>query len=126
MKENEAIRMAKKYFHWWCRWLGLNYGEVNILYYDYIEDNIDGEKIINTNCAGRCHTDWRYQKTTIEISIKRISSMSEREIEECVVHELMHVFLNEMREEEIDHEERVATNLQKAFMWVREGVRDGK
>lgn len=36
---------------------------------------------------------------------------------------LMHVFLNEMREEGIDHEERVATMLSKAFLWTREAMR---
>jgi predicted SprT family Zn-dependent metalloprotease len=41
-------------------------------------------------------------------------------IEKIVVHELMHVFLNEMREKGIDHEERVATMLSQAFLWVKE------
>ena len=53
--------------------------------------------------------------------------LSKKEIEKVVVHELMHVFLNETREEGIDHEERVATQLQKAFFWIRNGImEDGK
>ena len=33
--------------------------------------------------------------------------------------ELCHALVNEMREQGIDHEERVVTMLSKAFMWVR-------
>lgn len=50
--------------------------------------------------------------------------MSDEEIEYVVVHELMHVFLNEMREQGQQHEERVATLLAKAFLWVRDQTRE--
>jgi len=48
-------------------------------------------------------------------------ALSEDEIEATVVHELMHIFLNEMQSDSVDvnHEERVASTLQKAFMLVR-------
>lgn len=120
MKKKKARKIARKYFLWWVHALGLDYGRVSILYVDQIEDTLeDGTILINPNLTGRCHTDWRYQETTIYISLDAIKRMDKGEIEKVVVHELMHVFLNEMREEGIDHEERVATNLQKAFVWVR-------
>lgn len=125
MKEKKAIKLAKKYFHWWTSNLGLLYGNVDVLYVDYIEDRIDETTFINPDVVGKCWTDWRYQKSTILISTKKLCQLSKAEIEEAVVHELMHIFLNEMREDGVAHEERVATQLQKAFMWVRDGVREG-
>jgi len=47
-----------------------------------------------------------------------MKTMDGDEIERAVVHELCHILVNEMREDEIHHEERVVTGLQKAFMWV--------
>lgn len=123
MKEKQAKKLARKYFKWWSEWLGLRYGLIKLFFVDYIEEHEGDGVFIIPDCAGKCHTDWRYQETQIEISIKKICQLDEEGIERVIVHELMHVFLNEMREEGIDHEERVATNLQKTFFWVREGAR---
>ena len=40
------------------------------------------------------------------------------DINYMVVHELLHVLVNEMREEGIDHEERVVTHLAKAALGI--------
>jgi predicted SprT family Zn-dependent metalloprotease len=55
---------------------------------------------------------------------KTMVDLSDQEIEKLVVHELMHTFLSEMREEGKDHEERVASMLQRAFTWVKYSGRD--
>lgn len=68
---------------------------------------------------GEANVTWQYQTATITFYPKSMKDMAEDDIEKLVVHELMHVFLNEMREEGIDHEERVATMLAKAFLWVK-------
>ncbi len=125
MKEEKAKKLANKYFKWWVNWLGLRYGRTDLVFVDYIENTFEsGAKYINPDVAGECHTDWRYQNSTILLSIHKLCELDKEEIEKCIVHELMHVFLNEMREEGIAHEERVATNLQKAFFWVRDGVKE--
>jgi hypothetical protein len=69
--------------------------------------------------AGFCDCEWKYETAHITIYTKAIRHLSKEAIEEVVIHELVHVFLNEMREDGIDHEERVATQLQKAFSWVK-------
>lgn len=126
MKKKKAKKLTREYFLWWTEWLGLRYGEIKLFFVDYIEDHEGDATFIIPDVAGKCHTDWRYQETSIEISTKKICQLDEDSIERVVVHELMHVLLNEMREEGIDHEERVATNLQKAFMWVRAGAKSGE
>ena len=118
MKNKQVKKYAKKYFTWWTQWLGLNYGSVNLVFEEFIKD------ASGPNVAGICETDWRYQETVITLALHKLRNLNQYQIEKAVVHELMHIFLNEMRAEGIDHEERVATNLQKAFMWVRDGVKE--
>jgi hypothetical protein len=121
MKKSKAIKHAKKCFQWWARNLGLGYQHTDLLFVDYIENDLEtGGRYINPDQIGECHADWRYQNNVIYIAINRLKDMDKEEIERSILHELMHIFLNEMREDGIDHEERVATNLQKAFIWVRD------
>lgn len=120
MKDKQAKKLATKYFKWWTHWLGLRYGEINLELVEFIK-SASGPDV-----EGKCESDWRYQDATITIALHKLREMNKYQIEGLIVHELMHVFLNEMREEGLDHEERVATNLQKAFMWVRDGVKKGK
>jgi predicted SprT family Zn-dependent metalloprotease len=65
--------------------------------------------------------EWKYQTATITLYPKTMRHLTPEEIENTVIHEIMHVFLNEMRAWSIDtdHEERCATQLQKAFSWVK-------
>ncbi len=118
MKDKKIKEYARERFSWWVRWLGLGYGDISLEFVEYISDA--GSSYIDTDVAGECHTDWRYQETHIYFAMNRLRKLSKKMIEKVVVHELMHVFLNEMREEGIDHEERVATSLQKAFLWIRD------
>ena len=119
VRNKKVKKLARKYFKWWTHHLGLRYGSLSMCFVDYISNSKAGLKYINPDQVGSCSTDWRYQETDITLAVNKLSELSKEDIEITIVHELMHVFLNEMREEGIDHEERVATNLQKAFMWVR-------
>ena len=114
MKDKKTKKVAKKYFEWWSRWLGLNYGSMNLIFVEFIKD------ASGPDVAGTCETDWRYQETTVTLALHKLRELDRCQIEKVIVHELMHVLINEMREEGIGHEERVATNLQKAFVWVRD------
>lgn len=69
--------------------------------------------------AGEAKVQWQYQQAIITFYRKGLKGLDADGVEQIIVHELMHVFLNEMREEGIDHEERVATMLSKAFLWVK-------
>ena len=115
MKHNRAKKIAKKYMEWWVKWTGLGWWNVTSGYPDGIND---GE------VAGTCEVKWEYLTAHIDFGITALRHMSDDEIEYVVVHELMHVFLNEMREQGQQHEERVATLLAKAFLWVRDQTRE--
>lgn len=118
MKSRQVKKIVRKQIKWWLHWLGLNYGRTDIRFVEFIKD-VDGPDVV-----GKCDTDWRYHETTITFALHKMRNFDKERIEQTVVHELMHIFLNEMREDGIDHEERVATNLQKAFFWVRDGLKD--
>ena len=72
--------------------------------------------------AADCKVRWQYGKAWIRFDVDALGPYTDKELEWVVVHEHMHVFLNEMREEGVDHEERVASNLADAFIWLRESI----
>jgi hypothetical protein len=67
-------------------------------------------------CLARTGAMWQYLDAHIEFNMPVLLNCSDWEIEVTYVHELMHLLLNEMREEGINHEERTATTLARAFV----------
>jgi hypothetical protein len=96
----------------WIQRTGLGYQRIDIGY----KKTFDGTE--HEGCVGYCNTNWKYMTSYVVFNYKELEELDPKRFEEVVVHELMHIFLNEMREEGIDHEEHVATMLQKAFMWA--------
>lgn len=121
MKSKKAKKLIREYYLWWTKWLGLRYCECNLIFskdpgdFNYYNDG--------SRSLMHCDADWRYQRFTISVNLPEATKLTECKLENAIVHELMHVFLNEMREPGLDHEERVATMLQSAFMWVRDGIK---
>ena len=115
MPDKRAKKLVCKYFKWWVHWLGLGYWDMTLVFSDKKVNQGDGY-----SRAGYCECQWKYLTATVTIYPKAIKHLSEYEIERVVIHELVHVLINEMREAGIDHEERVVTQLQKAFNWVKE------
>lgn len=66
--------------------------------------------------------NWMYASAKISVNLPAFDDMKPDEIERHVVHELCHILVNEMREGELHHEERVVTGLTKAFFWVENAV----
>lgn len=54
---------------------------------------------------------WAYRQATITWDMEAVSNQTDEELERVFVHEIMHIHLNEMREEGLAHEERVASTL---------------
>ena len=121
MTNNKKI--INKHFAKWIKSLGLRWWHIDVIYYHDPKDIVREFKTDEgTVVLANTWSDWRYGKANIHINLPAFSDLPEDEIETIVVHELVHVLVNEMREEDIDHEERVVTGLTKAFLWVREGV----
>jgi hypothetical protein len=114
MKRKKVESLIQEYAVWWTKVLGLGHWDLSFKCADGTIEPASGDTV-----AGEANVSWKYENAVITFYPDVLKDMSEDEIEKLVVHELMHVFLNEMREEGIDHEERVATMLAKAFLWVK-------
>jgi len=118
-------KIVEKYMFWWTRWLGLRWHNFSICY-----DNNwkEFDKKTDQRSGMRIYPDWRYMMFEIWVNLPPLRELSEETIEHMVVHECMHVFLNELRiegsEQHNNHEERVATMLENAFLYVRDQVKE--
>lgn len=114
MKEKTIDKFINK----WTYRLGLRWWKVRADYYDNPSDIIrvfgNGDNVV----VARSICDWRYATCTLQINLPALLEMNKDDAEFVIVHELCHALVNEMREEGIDHEERVVTGLTKAFLWT--------
>ena len=75
----------------------------------------------NHSISAECYPQWEYMQVKIVFYIDQINSVENPYIEALVVHELMHVILDQLNEKSTEgnvnkHEERVATMLEHAFL----------
>lgn len=120
----------------WVRAIGLGWWKVTLSYDRTGEDFADSTKSSGgwrSTAAARCFADWRYAEATIIWNMPELEHVDDEALEGVFVHELMHVFLNELRpvsevddEQHVPHEERVCTTLTKAFMWIRDAAANGE
>lgn len=69
----------------------------------------------NFDVAATTDCDWRYMIAKIRFSMEMLGDMEEPDIERIVVHELTHILVNEMRNWNMDHEERVVSQIANVF-----------
>lgn len=114
MSEKRAKKLIRKHLKWWVYWLGLTHWNIGLKYSKSSTE--DGEvKLVGAHVD----TTWEYQRATITFYIDNLTHLNDREIESLIVHELVHTMVNEMYEDGVKHEERVVTNLENAFLWVK-------
>ena len=107
----------------WIKPLGLGWWTIEHRYRDdpsYFRNEEKGTSVLMV-----CHVDWRYRTAAIDVNISLVQERGDEELEKDYVHELAHIFLNEMRmtateSDYADHEERVAQTLADAFIWIRD------
>lgn len=109
----------------WVSAIGLGWWDIELA---YARDDYEPTPNTKDTSIAQCKADWRYGHATITWNMPELPALSDEKLERCFVHELMHCFLSEARwrdgedNDSLDHEERVATTLQKAFVWLRDGV----
>lgn len=110
----------------WLKPLGLNWWDIDLAYAR--DDYEPPGTTARDDSLAHCKVDWRYGHATITWNMPLVATQSDDQLERAFVHELMHIFLHEMRwardqtEDSLDHEERVATILTKAFLWLRDSL----
>ena len=112
---------------WWAGSLGLKWWKITSIFSrEPLGHSAEGYK-----AGARCDAQWEYLLADITFAMPDLLGLTDEDLERVVVHELQHIFLNEMRhargEDGSAHEERVATMLTYAFLWLRDAaVKQGK
>lgn len=110
----------------WVGPIGLGWWNINMAYAR--EEYKPPGTIAREDSLAYCKTDWRYGHATITWNMSEVMEQSTTDLEVAFLHELMHIFLNEMRwtagndSDSLDHEERVASTLTKAFLRFRDSL----
>lgn len=119
----KARKLIDRYMNKWTYCMGLGWWRVDGYYLKGKEAKKEFPRNGQDTTLARAYADWRYSIASVYFNMPAIKGMEPKEIENMVIHELCHVLVNEMREGELHHEERVVTTLTKAFLWTDEGVR---
>lgn len=107
---------------WYFR-LGLGWWKIT---YRYVKDEFTVDGHLEPGTLATCEADWRYLKARIDWNMLRVADHDDDYLEEAFVHEHMHLFVDELREgvepgfDHLVHEERVCTQLARAFIWTRQ------
>ena len=127
---DEQKARVQKLIERWPKALGLHWWRIT---YDwYRHDMPDDEGKPDLASAMRCAARWEYLDATIKINLELVATLEDARLEWIFVHELMHIFLKEQRwddddsKDSMNHEERVASMLAMAFIWIRDFVEEGK
>jgi hypothetical protein len=117
MDKHDFIRWA---FNEWINRLGLAWWDIQVHYYDDPGEIVRLFRQIDNGDVVPAFVDsnWMYGSAKISVNLPAVLAMEHHEIERMIVHELCHVLVNEMREDEIHHEERVVTQLTKTIFWA--------
>lgn len=115
--QHELIKAA---FAKWIPRLGLAWWDLEIVYYDDPGEIVQRFRQADNGGVVPAFVDsnWMYADAKISINLPAFDELDAGKIERIAVHELCHILVNEMREDEMHHEERVVTGLTKAFLWT--------
>lgn len=69
--------------------------------------------------TAKCQCDWRYMIATITFDLIRCSTLDDEGLERIVIHELLHMVVNEMRYDGLEHEERVVSHLTSVIHFMK-------
>ena len=122
--------MLRQIVNEWYPALGLGWWEID---FEYVRETqaFDGDDELSLHrlVTAKTQVQWEYLQGCVSFCIPRMTDLDYEAIENIVIHELMHVFVAEMRycmkcncyvsmfDEK--HEERVVTQLAKVLGWTR-------
>jgi predicted metal-dependent peptidase len=107
-----------KYFHLWTFRLGLDNWERHLYLLSRKKDiKRTFKKEGHKNAIAYINSDWHYMYLSIYINMNYVKGLTNYKLQKLILHELFHAIVNEMRETNPKHEERVATYLTNAMIW---------
>lgn len=113
-RTSRVRRQVRRLVKRWCKPLGLLWWDIHFHYLDERKQYKSG-----TELAMETFSDWRYLEANVYVYVPTVADLDKTQVEEVFVHEMMHIFVNEMREKGLHHEERVCRTLERAFLRSR-------
>lgn len=108
----------------WTPLLGLKWWRTE---YCYARSHDEMPDAASQMAAAVCSVLWPYMDVKISWDLSLIADMDDERLEATFVHEWMHAFVREMRDDtghdDINHEERVCSMLARAFVWTCDGIK---
>lgn len=117
MKDRTTLQLKaviNKYLKKWRSNLFLGMWTINFNIRDYLGAARDE----GYSTAATCDSSWKYFTADLDFSYVQLKDMEEKEIEKIIIHELLHIVVNEMQEGGIEHEERVTSHLQMIMSYL--------
>lgn len=90
-----------------------------LIHIEYDRSSPDERSDRGARVAAQALVSWPYREATLTFWLLTTVDLDADGLEYCVVHELMHIQVNEMRDdqaENFDHEERVCTELARVLV----------
>ena len=117
----------------WYAALGLGWWRIEETYYREGGEGFAPPEGSSWGSLATCVADWSHKAASISWNMPAVAETDDYVLETAYVHEMMHLFVSEMREgvvadfNQLPHEERVCTQLAEAFLWTRTaGSKDKK
>ncbi len=121
-KQRERIRALISEWH---DVLGLWSWEVRHHYYHGQFKKI-GPNTESRDALAATYADWKYLYASVQWNLKMVVKQNDAALREVFVHEMMHIYLAEVRMTgKMSNEERIATELSRAFVRVKERASNG-
>ena len=122
MKRKAAKRVRRRWqaaLDEWIPALGLDEYHIEVAYYSDPDDFPAGKGDDTGRPAAQVISKWQYMGAWLGVNMLEVADLDDVQLEEAVVHELCHVLVDELDPQDVKHEERVVTQLSKAFIRTR-------
>lgn len=104
---DQQKKRIEKYVNKWLQLFHLHNWKGRCVWERDSKKNNDGE----TEVLAHCFSDWKYLIYELTFFLSSFVHKSEKDVERIVVHEMLHIVINEMRENRHENEERVVSTL---------------
>ena len=118
--EKERKRVRRLWFKWF-KPIGMGWWQVE-LSYDRARDEDEPAT------AGLTTTNWQYRTAAVTFFLPATAAMSEEDLEEVVVHEMVHIMCGPIQDMSSDDRreitEHTVTTIARSIMWARKAGED--